>query len=142
MAFSAKAARKNGPVVVLPNVTVTDPDESASFNLGGGTLTLTWDISAKVTKNKVKLHDTLGTLISPSTIGAPPQTRFEEGKLIYTVQLHSTATVADVQNFLRGLTFSTDGPGVKVSPRALRVKLTDAAGTASNVLQQSIIVTK
>ena len=140
--FSAKADRKNRPLVVLPNVTVTDPDESAPFKLGGGTLTVTLDVSTKITKNKVKLHDTLGTLISPTTIGAPPQMGLVEGKLIYTVQLHSTATVADVQSFLRGLTFSTKGPGLKVTPRAMSVRLTDAAGAPSNILQQTITVTK
>ncbi|MDB5386267.1 MAG: hypothetical protein JWM11_1913 [Planctomycetaceae bacterium] len=140
--FSAKAAKKGGPIHVLPNVTVSDPDQSAAFGVGGGTLSLSIAVSGKQTKKTVKLDDTIGGISNTSSIGTASSPTFSNGKLLLTIHLNANATTAAIQAVLRGITFSTKGAGLKLTHRAVQVQLTDAAGGTSNLLQQTIIVTK
>ena len=140
--FSAKAARKDGPTTVLPQLTISDVDQSATAALGGGRLTVSIDLSAKFKKKKIKLHDSIPQLSGQSPLGTSPLRGFQNGRLVYAVDLDASTTIADVQSFLRSITFSTKGPGLKLTPRILQVQLTDAAGATSNILQQTINVTK
>ena len=140
--FSAKAARKGGPVSIVPNVTVVDPDQSAAFGIGGGTLTVSIDVSAKVTRKSVKFNDTIGGLSNASSLGTSTGPTYTGGKLVLTVALNANTTTAAIQNFLRGLTFKTKGPGIKQAQRNFQSQLTDAAGASSIILRQTIFVTK
>lgn len=140
--FSAKAAKKGGPVTVLPNVTVVDPDQSPAFGIGGGTLTVSIDVSAKITKKGFKLHDTIGGVSNVSAIGTSTGPAFGNGKLAMSITLHASTTAAAIETFLRGVTFQTKGDGVKLPQRIMQSQLTDAGGAASNLLQQTIDVTK
>jgi hypothetical protein len=140
--FSAKAARKGGPTQVVPNVTVVDPDQSAGFGVGGRTLTISLDASGKQTRKGAKLNDKIGGLTVSAGLGTAAAPTFSNGKLQLTVHLSANATASDVQTFLRGITFSTKGAGLKLTHRAFQVQLTDAAGAASNVLVQTVNVTK
>ncbi|MDB5386272.1 MAG: hypothetical protein JWM11_1918, partial [Planctomycetaceae bacterium] len=64
------------------------------------------------------------------------------GKLTLTVHLNSGTTVAAIQTFLRGITFTTKGTGLKTTHRTLSVQVTDAAAATSILLQQTVNVTK
>ncbi|MDB5341469.1 MAG: hypothetical protein JWN70_7088 [Planctomycetaceae bacterium] len=140
--FSGKAAKKEGPTTIVPNITVVDVDQPATSGLGGGTLTISIDASAKTTKNKVKLHDTIGGVSNASALGTTTGALVSNGKLVLTIQLNASTSTNDIQAFLRGITFSTKGPGLKLTPRAFHAQLTDAAGAASNLLVQTVNVTK
>lgn len=140
--FSAKANKKGESILVAPNLTVLDPDQSPAFAIGDGTLTVSIDVSAKITKKGPKFNDTIGGLSNASSIGTVTGPNFVNGKLVLNVALNSSTTTAAVQAFLRGITFSTKGAGVKQPQRILRAQLTDADGAASNLLQQTINVTK
>jgi hypothetical protein len=139
--FSGKANKKN-PVTVLPNVTVSDIDQSPLSGVGGGTLTISIDVAAKVKKGKAKLYDTIGGLSNASSLGTGRTALTQNSKLVLSVTLNANTTTANIQDFLRGITFTTKGNGVKQPRRILQATLTDAAGGTSNVLQQTIHVTK
>jgi hypothetical protein len=140
--FSAKSARKGGPTQVVPNVTAVDPDQSAAFGVGGGTLTISLDASGKQTRKGAKLNDKIGGLTVSAGLGTAAAPTFSNGKLQLTVHLSANAAASDVQTYLRGITFSTKGAGLKLTHRAFQVQLTDAAGAASNLLVQTVNVTK
>ncbi len=140
--FSGKAAKKDGPPQIVPNVTVVDPDQSGTSGLGGGTLTISIDASVKTSKNKVKLHDTIGGISNASSLGTTTGALLSNGKLVLTIQLNAGTTTNDLQTFLRGITFSTKGPGLKLTPRTFQAQLTDGAGAASNLLLQTVNVAK
>jgi uncharacterized protein VirK/YbjX len=141
--FSAKAAKTTGPVHVLPSVTVSDPDISDTYKIGGGTLTVSIDVAAKVSKKgNVTMYDTVGGLSSASTLGSTSGAAFRSGKLQLTVHLNSSTTTALIQAFLRGITFTSKGAGLKLGHRTLQAQATDASGATSNVLSQTVNVTK
>lgn len=107
--------KKQPPILVLPNATV------AGVNLGSGTLVL--DVNVIARKN--------GTLIdqfgfpSVATIGTSTGPQLVGGHLMLTVNLSAAVTPADIQTFLRGITFSTKGKGLKTPTRSLQVTLTN-----------------
>lgn len=141
--FSKKAAKQSGPVSVVPTLQVQDPDQSPANQIGGGTLTISVDAAAKVSKKgKFTLYDTFTGLTGASSLGTTTGPTFANGKLTLTVHLNAGTTTTAVQNFLQGIKFSTKGAGLKQSHRSFAIQVTDAAGAASNLLQQSITVTK
>jgi hypothetical protein len=140
--FSAKAERGGHQVILLPGVIVTDPDQSAEFGVGGGTLTISVDASGKSTKKNLKLDDTFGGLSNGSTLGTTTGPAFANNKLVLSIHLNPNTTTAAVQDFLQSLTFRTKGAGLKLTPRVLHVQLTDAAGATSNVLERTLNVTR
>lgn len=107
--------KKQPPILVLPNATV------GGVNLGSGTLVL--DVNVIARKN--------GTLIdqfgfpSVATIGTSTGPQLVGGHLMLTVNLSAAVTPADIQTFLRGITFSTKGKGLKTPTRSLQVTLTN-----------------
>lgn len=140
--FSAKASKQSGPVQVVPNVTVVDVDQPATSGLGGGTLTVSIDVVAKVKKKGPKFIDTVDGLQAASTLGTVTRPSYQNGKLLLTVSLNATTSTANIESFLRAITFSTKGSGVKQPQRIFLAQLTDAAGGVSNLLLQTIHVTK
>jgi VCBS repeat-containing protein len=142
VAFGAKAAKKGGPVHVAPNITVVDPDQSAAFKIGGGTLTLSIDASGKQSKKGVTLNDSIGGLSGASSLGTTTGPAFSNGKLSLTVHLSGSTTATAIQAFLRGVTFTTKGAGLKQTHRILLAQVTDMAGATSNQLSQTVNITK
>ena len=88
------------------------------------------------------MNDTIGGLSTAATLGTTTDPGFENGKLVLTIHFNSGTTTAAVQSFLRGITFTTNRHGLKQPLRELSVQITDAAGAASAVLQQTVRVTK
>lgn len=141
--FSAKAAKKGGPILVVPYLTVVDPDLSPAFRIGGGTLKVSIDVAAKVSKKgKVTMYDQVGGLGSATSLGTTTGAIFSNGKLAMTVELNDSTTTSAIQSFLRGLSFTTKGAGVKQSRRVLQAQVSDADRAFSNLLQQTVNVTK
>jgi hypothetical protein len=140
--FSKKKAKKEGPITILPNITVVDPDTTAGSSLGGGTLIFTVFVPGKESKKRPKFHDTIGGLSSASSLGNATSS-VSEGILSLIVHFNPTTTAENVQAFLRSLTFSTKGAGLRQPPRSVGVHLMDAAGeTSAAIVTQTIHVTK
>lgn len=131
-------AKKSQPVAIAPNITVTDPDQSAAFRLGGGDLVVSIDLASK----KKKIFDEIGGLTGVSAIGSISNQTVVNGRTQLTIHLNDTTTAEAVQNYLRSLTFTTKGAGLKIPTRTLQAQVTDAAGAQSNLLQQTINVVK
>ncbi|MES2791362.1 MAG: Ig-like domain-containing protein [Planctomycetota bacterium] len=140
--FSAKAARKNGPFRFSPNLNVYDPDNTPQFKIGGGTLTISIDVAVKVTKRATKQLDTIRGLTAASSLGTTSGPVYANGKLTLQVALNANTSAAAVQNFLRNITFSTKGLGLKQQLRTIKIQATDAAGATSPLLQRTINVTR
>lgn len=125
---AASYTAKLPPVVVLPQVAV------GGASAAGGTLSLS--VTAVGKKKPVdSLH-----LPSTSTIGTSSAPVFANGKISVQVQLSQTVTAADIQSFLRGMTFATKGKGLKTPNRTMTIRLTNATGDQSPVATQSIEV--
>ncbi len=116
---------------VLPTVIVAAPG-----TLAGGSLSITMNTVG----SKRKSADILKAL-SISTIGAGSDFLYANGKLSLQIELGEQATDAKIQSFLRGITFSTKGKGLKTLTRAFQVTLTDA-GDLSGSVNQTIHVKK
>ena len=106
---------------ILPVITV-----GGGATIAGGTLTIT-------VPRKLQDRFTFPSISGFGTSSSGAKTT--NGTLLYSIQLTSTATGAAVQNFLRGITFSTKGRGLKTLTRSLTVALSDAAGNSSTVTQ-------
>lgn len=117
--------KKQPPVTVLPLITV-DGDAS----IGGGTLTIS--VNAVGTTNKM-----LDAFSFPATssLGSSSGQQFANGQLTLQIQLNETVTTGAIQSFLRGITFSTKGKGLKTLTRTLSVTLEDSGGLSSSVSQ-------
>ncbi len=143
-AFSAKVAKKQGPIRIVPEATVVDPDVSPEFKVGGGRLliNITNYVQKVSKKGKVTVFDSIG-LSGVSSLGTTNGPTVRDGSLwILSIQLNPNTTAAAVQSFLRSFTFTTKGIGLKQSTRTLLAQVTDAAGATSNVLRKVINVTK
>lgn len=124
--------KKSPPVALFPNVQLQDDDTAAGFRLGGGQLALT--LNAATNKKGTKSLDTIG-LGGLSTIGTLTFQHVSPNQLQIQIQLLPGATAAQVQTFLRGITFSTKGAGLKKAERTVQVQVTDAASAVTNLSQ-------
>lgn len=123
------------PAQVFSQWTVTDQDVPP--NLGGGTLALTVNVASNPKGNK--FFDTFD-LPGISIIGTgTPQ--FGNGQLTLQIQLATDTSAGAIQAFLRGITFSTKGSGLRSLTRTASVVLTDVGGL-STTLNQTINVRK
>ena len=123
------------PALIFEQVEVGNPEVAA--NLAGGTLTIT--IAVATNKKGNKLFDQIETP-GVALVGAgTPQTT--SGMFVLQIQLGPNATEAEVQTFLRGITFSTKGAGLKKTPRAVTVTLTGSSGLSAT-LNQTLNVRK
>lgn len=125
---------KQPPVVILPQVVLAEDVHS-----GGGTLTVAISGTPGVRAKKALDH-----IAFPSTNGlglsSPPQ--LINGKLTLDVQLNQNVTNSSVQAFLRGITFSTKGKGLKTLNRTVDITLAEAAGGPVHIAHQTINVRK
>jgi RHS repeat-associated protein len=121
---------KKPATIVLPLITV------ANTPLGGGILT----ISMNAAGSKKKASDVLSNppIIA---IGTSSGLVYANGKLTLQVQLSQNVTAGAIQTFLRGITFSTKGNGLKLLTRTVNVSLA-VAGLPTSVVMQTIHVRK
>lgn len=124
--------KKQPPVALFPNVQLQDADTAAGFRLGGGQLVLT--LNAATNKKGTKSLDTIG-LGGLSTIGTLTSQNVSLNQVQIQIQLLPGATAAQVQTFLRGITFSTKGAGLKKPTRTVQLQVTDAASAVTNLSQ-------
>lgn len=124
-------AKKQDPVPILPQVVI-----SSGASLTGGTLTLTMNAvgSAK------KPFDTLGVVSANLGILTGPQ--FANGVITLQIQFDQNATSGNLQTFLRGITFTTKGKGLKSATRNVNVSLTEGGTGTVSTIQQTINVHK
>lgn len=117
--------KKQPPVVVLPQL-IVDP----GFSPVGGTLTL----SVNAIGSTKKLLDQFFVPAS-SGLGTTTGPQFANGQLTLQISLNANATPEGIQAFLRGITFSTKGKGLKTLTRTLDVSLAPAGGPTHTVRQ-------
>lgn len=120
------SARGSAALAFAPGATVTDAD---SVNFNGGTLTIT----AGLNGNNQGLF-----LNAPGTPNIGTITGNGTGTLI--VSLNQNATPANVQQFLRGVTFNTDNTA-NFGANVITVGLTDGTGQTADTTFRPINVT-
>ena len=127
---AASWKNRQPPTKVVPLITV----RGESF--AGATLVLSVDAVIKKSKP-------IDQFVIPNvaSIGTSQGLEIVNGKLTLQIRLGANATAATIQNFLRGITFSTKGPGLKVSHRTINLTLTNSFAQ-SGIATQSITVSK
>ncbi len=126
--------RKKQPLVaVLSNVVVQGP------GIGGGRLVISIDLM----RGKRKAVDTISGFEFGGLLGVVTgPTTLSNGRTQVSIDLIPEIEAEHVQAFLRNLKFSTISKGIKIAHRTVRVQLFDADGNASNLLVQTINLTK
>lgn len=129
----------NPPVVVSSTLTLNDADTDPALQIPGGKLVIS--IDAVANKKHTKVFDALDLsgLSSVGTVGAP---QVVNGRLQTTINQSNSATVAQIQDALRGITFSTSKKGLKTATRSVHFQVFDKGNAASNVATQTINVFK
>lgn len=122
----AKFVRDGQPIKVVPELT------ASGSRVGGGTLVVVIN-SARPGKLPVDTFDESAL----NGLGMVNRTT-ASGKWITTVTLKSTATVEDIQDALRSMTFSTSKVGTKFKTREVKIQLTDNSGQSKASLIQTI----
>jgi hypothetical protein len=117
--------KKQAPVSVLPLATV-----SSTSSLAGGTLSINVDVSG----TKKKSLD-LFRFPSATALGNSQGAQYSLGHISLTIQLQEGVTDAQIQAYLRGITFSTAGKGLKSLTRSLNVTLENSHGTKSSLVR-------
>jgi hypothetical protein len=112
-------------VVVLPQITV-----AGDASLGGGTLT----INVNAVGTTKKLLDTF-TFPATSGLGTTSGPQFANGQITLLINLNPNVTAGAIQSFLRGITFSTKGKGLKTPTRTFQVTLENVGALSSSVSQ-------
>lgn len=110
------------PVLLLPDITVSGEE------LTGGLLSIS--IRAVGSKRKAKDLFRSGAF---TELGTSAGQVYANGTSRFEIRLNNGATAAGIQAFLRSLTFSTKGKGLKVPTRLLSVSLSDSTGQLSSV---------
>ena len=123
--------KQQTPVVVLPQIMV-----SGDSTLTGGTLSI--NVNASGSKKKIVDRFAIPSFAGLGTSAAP---HYANGQLTFQIQLGQSATVNSVQAFLRGISFSTKGAGLRSPTRTMIVTLLEAGGLSS-VVSQTIHVRK
>lgn len=122
---------QHASIVVLPNVTVNDPDSTT--DLAQVVISLPTP-AGKKNPDKVDIAGAaaIGT-VTDTTAG---------GRRQISIALNTGVTAAEVQTFLRSITFATKGKGLKLNHRDFQIQVVDRHGAASNVITQDIAVRK
>ena len=117
------------PVKVFPTITASDPD--------GATDLASITITVSIPSGKKKFD-----IFSPTSAGALGSISgsFLTGDV--TITLNNGVTAAQVQNFLRSITFSSSKASLKTLTRDFTVSVTDKAGATSNFVSQTVLVRK
>lgn len=120
-----------GSIVVLPNITVTDSN---------GSTDLAQVLISLPTPAGKKNPDVLG-IAGASALGAVTDNT-APGRRQISITLNAGVTTAQVQAFLRSITFATKGKGLKLNHRDFQVQVVDRQGAVSNTITQDITVTR
>lgn len=108
-------------------------------HLAGGTLTVT--INAAVNTKKRTLIDSL-TIPPTSSLGTSQTPQIVNNLLTFQLQLNHSATAAQLQAFLRGISFSTSGKGLLQKSRTVNVTLIDADAHRSSITKTITVLKK
>ncbi|MDB5334930.1 MAG: hypothetical protein JWN70_549 [Planctomycetaceae bacterium] len=145
-------------------VTVTDVDDAPRLTLGGNTITWTNRQAAAsivplitvgggaalaggtltISVNAVgTAHKVTDQFVFPSSsgLGSTTGVHYAGGILTLQVQLSDSVSSSAIQSFLRGITFSTKGAGLKALTRSFHVTLANT-GVPSSTITQTINVRK
>lgn len=127
---------KNQPAVaVFPTIDFTDDDE----NLGGGSLRLSFTLA--VSGKKKKNLDNLNT-DSLNAIGVATSETDDTGLTNLNLQLNGNVTSTQIEQAIQLIQFSTKGKGLKTPTRIFQVQIVDQAVGTSNLLTQTIQISK
>jgi VCBS repeat-containing protein len=119
------------PVKVFPTLTLTDAD---------GTATLASVVISLPLGAAKKNPDIIAT---PGLSGIGTRAdAVVNGRLQITLTLRPGATNSSVESMLRSLTFQTKGSGLKVLSRNFQIQVTDTTGLHSNVISQTVVLSK
>lgn len=133
------AFKKNGgPTALLPDVTLTASEAFSGTALQGAQLVVSINRASK----KGRFFDTLTGFDTVSGIGVLLSQEEVGGRTVFTIRLSDTVTVGAVQDYLRALSFSTTGAGLKLTTRLLKVQLIGTDNVAGNLIEQTIAVRK
>lgn len=114
----------HGPIAVLPLAIVGDA------NLAGGTMTISVDAVSTdkkfIDQFKFPSSSAFGTTDGPQKVN---------DKLTLVIDLNQSVTAAQIQAFLRGITFNTKKQGLATATRTLQVSLTDANSHTAAITQ-------
>ena len=118
------------PVTILPLLTV------ANTPLAGGTLSISVNAVTSST-GTANTHKLIDRVFIPATgpLGTSTGPQLVNGNLTLTIDLNQTVTTAQIQAFLRGLTFSTRKDGLLTAVRTMNITLSDAAHHSSTATQ-------
>lgn len=112
---------KQPAITVAPSLLVNTP--IAPDTLSGAML----ELQIVTANSATKQYDTFG-MNSPASIGTVVENGRSGDVLAVTIMLNSDITAAEVQAFLRSVTFSTTGKGLKLARRDVTAKITDFNG--------------
>lgn len=113
--------RKQKPVPILSDIIVDGTPQ-----LSGGTLTI-----AIAAPGALRLPDKL-SIPALGSLGSADKPKFAGGQLTFFIHLGTGASNSAIQSFLRGITFSTKGKGLKQATRTLQATLS-AGGLSATV---------
>ncbi len=116
-------------VAVFPSITVADPDGATDL------ASVSISVSIPGGKKKFDVINSSGTGALGAVTGS-----FATGNL--TITLNNGVTTAQVQNFLRSITFATSKASLKTLTRNFQVSVTDKNGAVSNLVAQTVNVKK
>lgn len=123
--------KRQPPILVLPQATV------GGTSLGGGQLVL--DVNVVATRTKLLDQYFIPAI---SSIGSSSGPQLVSGHLILTIDLDPGVTAASIQSFLRGITFSTRGKGLKTPTRTLHLTLTNSLSQSAETTQTINVLRK
>lgn len=131
--------KRDPATAVAPNLTLTDADTDPEKQVPGGKIVIS--IEVVTNKKRTKVFDKL-ELNSLSTVGTVGATQVVNGRANTTIQLSASATLAQIVDALRAITFSTEKKGLKTPTRTVQIRAFDKSDTASNLAKQTINVSK
>ncbi len=127
----------NEPVSIAPNLTFSDPDTDPALMIPGGRLFIKFDMASN--KKRTQLYDSVH--IEGLTGHATPEYQFfEDDKYVVIIKFSQTATVAQIEESLRTLTFSTTKAGLKQPTRTFTFRIQDQFGGSSPTVTQTVNV--
>lgn len=132
-------AKRSPPTTVAPALTLTDADIDPANQIPGGMIVISHE---EVTNKKhTKIFDRLD-LSSLSAVGTVGTSQTVNGRAQTTIQLSAAATLTQIVDALRAITFSTVKKGLKNPTRTVQIRVFDNSNTASNLATQTVNVSK
>lgn len=127
------------PVPFMPNLVLNDSDTNPDLQIPGGNFVIRFDAASN--RKQTKVFDTLD-LSGVDSIGGRLVQQFRDNRYVIAIQFSHLATLNEIQDALRSITFSTTKAGLRKPTRTLEIQVQDQAGGFSNVVTQTINVVK